>query len=42
MFNFAKKLGLESEGLNAHKEITTSLVFDNEITYVFGARQPSG
>ncbi len=40
MFDFLEKLRLGSEGLNAHKEIT-SLVFENEITFVFGARQPN-
>jgi hypothetical protein len=40
--DFAKNLRLGSKGLHVHKEITMSLVFDNEITYVFGVRQPSG
>jgi hypothetical protein len=42
MSNFVEKLGLGSKGLNARKEITTSLVSNDEITSVSGARQPNG
>jgi hypothetical protein len=39
--DFKKKLGLGSKGLNAHKQIMASLVSKNEITFMFGARQPN-
>jgi hypothetical protein len=32
VFDFVKKLGLGNKGLNVCKEITTSSIFDNEIT----------
>jgi len=42
MFDFVENLGLGSKGLNGHKEIIVSLIFDDEITFVFGVRQPDG
>jgi len=40
--DFVENLGLGSKGLNGHKEIIVFLVSNNEITSVFGARQPDG
>ncbi len=42
VFDFAENLGLGNKGLNGHKEITVSLISDDEITSVFSVRQPDG